>query len=241
MELNIRNLNVNIDDKSIIKALDLDVKAGEIHALMGPNGAGKSTLLKAIMGDYNYQVSGSIKYNGEEITNMSPDKRSHLGIYLGMQLPPEVEGVSNADFLRTALREKDPKNFKLFQFVKDLENTYDKLELNKNMIHRHVNLGFSGGERKKNEIVGILMLKPNLILLDEIDSGLDVDALKLVGNTIMEYYEKEKPAIILITHYERLLDYIKPTHVHVMQNGKIVTSGNQELINNILKEGYNNE
>jgi Fe-S cluster assembly ATP-binding protein len=170
---------------------------------------------------------------------MPVNERAQLGIFLGMQNPIEIEGVTNADFLRTALSLKEKENFKLFEFIKELEQNVDDLSMKKDMIHRDVNFGFSGGERKKNEILQLYMLKPNTVLLDEIDSGLDVDSLRIVGNSVMKYYHEYKPAILLITHYERLLDYIKPTHVHIMVHGKIVKSGDFSLAKTIEKDGYN--
>ena len=152
-------------------------------------------------------------------------------------MPMEIEGVSNADFLRTALRSKD-ENFKLYSFIKELDENVDKLKMNKDMIHRGINEGFSGGERKKNEILQMHILKPSIVMLDEIDSGLDVDSLKIVGKSVMEYYKKEMPAILLVTHYQRLLDYIKPDYVHVMMNGKIIKSGDATLVKVIEEEGY---
>ena len=239
MELSIKNLSVNILDKEILKDFNLNIKDGEIHVLMGPNGVGKSTLTKVIMGDNHYTIkSGSITYGDKDLLKLDTAQRAQLGIFLGMQLPPEIEGVTNADFMHTALREKEKDNFNLFPFIKKIDSVYDELKMNKEMIHRGVNVGFSGGERKKNEIMQILMLEPSFIMLDEIDSGLDVDALKLVGEEIMKYYGEKKPGILLITHYDRLLDYIKPTHVHIVINGSIVKSGDYSLVKEIEENGY---
>lgn len=237
--LNIDNLKVSIDNKIILDGFSLTIKSGEIHALMGPNGIGKSTLSKVIMGDDNYKIlEGKIFFDGKLINDLTVDERARLGIFLGMQMPLEIEGVTNADFLRNALHAKEKDNFKLIDFIKKLDKTVEKLNMDKKMIHRGINNGFSGGERKKNEILQMFMLEPNFIMLDEIDSGLDVDSLRTIGSLVTEYYNNYKPAIMLITHYKRLLDYIKPTHVHVLMNGKIIKSGGSELVSYIEKNGY---
>ncbi len=237
--LNIDNLKVSIDNKIILDGFSLTIKSGEIHALMGPNGTGKSTLSKVIMGDDNYKIlEGKIFFDGKLINDLTVDERARLGIFLGMQMPLEIEGVTNADFLRNALHAKEKDNFKLIDFIKKLDKTVEKLNMDKKMIHRGINNGFSGGERKKNEILQMFMLEPNFIMLDEIDSGLDVDSLRTIGSLVTEYYNNYKPAIMLITHYKRLLDYIKPTHVHVLMNGKIIKSGGSELVSYIEKNGY---
>lgn len=236
--LKIKNLTVQIENKKILNNFNLEIKSGEVHAIMGPNGTGKSTLTKVIMGSPNYQIiSGDILFDDKSIKDLKTDERARLGIFLGMQSPIEIEGVSNADFLRTALRSKDD-NFKLFDFIKELDTTVDKLKMNKDMIHRGINQGFSGGERKKNEILQMYILKPNIVMLDEIDSGLDVDSLKLIGNSVTDYSKKEKPAVLLITHYNRLLEYIKPDFVHIMKNGQIIKTGNYSLVKEIEENGY---
>ena len=237
--LKIENLTVSIDNKIILKDFNLEINSGEIHVLMGPNGIGKSTLTKVIMGDPSYKIeSGSIYYNNQLLNNISVDERSRLGIFLGMQLPLEIEGVSNADFLRSAVSIREKDNFKLFEFIKSLDLTVDKLKMDSSMIHRGINQGFSGGERKKNEILQMYMLKPSLVMLDEIDSGLDVDSLKIVGNSVMDYFKEYNPGILLITHYEKLLNYIKPTHVHILSDGKIVKTGDYNLVKEIEKNGF---
>lgn len=236
--LKIKKLCVSIEEKQILNNFNLEIKSGEIHAIMGPNGTGKSTLSKVIMGDPNYKIiSGDIYFDDVRLNDLEVDKRARLGIFLGMQMPLEIEGVSNSDFLRAALHNKN-ENFKLYDFIKKINNTVDKLEMDKSMIHRGINQGFSGGERKKNEILQMYMLEPNTILLDEIDSGLDVDSLRIVGENIMEYYKEKKPAVLLITHYQRLLEYIKPDYVHIMKNGTIVKSGDANLVKLIDKYGY---
>jgi len=238
--LKIIDLTAEVNNKTILKDFNLEIKPGEIHAIMGPNGTGKSTLTKVIMGDPNYKiVKGEIYFDDIRVNDLPVDERARLGIFLGMQMPMEIEGVSNADFLRTALRSKD-ENFKLYSFIKELDKTVEDLKMNKDMIHRGINEGFSGGERKKNEILQMHILKPKVVMLDEIDSGLDVDSLRIVGESVMDYYKEEKPAILLVTHYQRLLDYIKPDYVHIMSSGKIVKSGDASLVKEIEENGYKN-
>lgn len=237
--LNIDNLTVEVAGKTILKDFSLEIKSGEIHAIMGPNGTGKSTLTKVIMGDTNYKiVKGTISYNGKVINDMLVNERAKMGIFLGMQMPMAIEGVTNADFLRSALRAKEGDKFKLLPFIREVDKLTNKLHMDPEMIHRGINDGFSGGERKKNEILQMNILKPDVVLLDEIDSGLDVDSLRLVGESVMDYYNERKPAILLVTHYQRLLDYIKPDFIHIMKDGKIVLSGDKKLALKIEEEGY---
>jgi len=237
--LKIDDLYVEIDGKEILKGLSLEINSGEIHAIMGPNGTGKSTLSRVIMGDKNYKITkGNIYFDNENINALTPDKRANLGIFLGMQLPLEIPGVTNADLLRTALNIKQGENFSLMPFIRKMDKTVKQLKIDKQMIHRGINQGFSGGERKKNEILQMYMLEPNTIILDEIDSGLDVDSLKIVGTNVIDYFNEYKPGILLITHYQRLLEYIKPEFVHIMINGRIAKSGDYSLVQEIEKNGY---
>ncbi len=237
----IKNLKVSINEKIILDGFNLTINSGETHAIMGPNGTGKSTLSKVIMGDSNYKVlDGEIYFDDILINDMSVDERAHLGIFLAFQTPPSIDGVTNADFLRTACSIKDGKQFNLMKFIKEINTTVESLNMDKEMIHRNVNKGFSGGERKKNEILEMYMLKPNTVILDEIDSGLDIDSLKTVGNQVQEYKDKENCSILLITHYQRLLDYIKPDFVHIMKNGKIIKTGGLELVKELELSGYEN-
>ena len=239
--LKIKDLTVSVENKTILKNFNIEIKSGEIHAIMGPNGTGKSTLSKVIMGDTNYKVEkGNIYFDEKNINDMPTDERARLGLFLGYQMPPEIEGVSNSDFLRAAMHNKE-ENFKLYDFIKKINKNVEQLNMDKQMIHRGINEGFSGGERKKNEILQMYMLEPNTIILDEIDSGLDVDSLKVVGENVMEYYKENKPAILLITHYQRLLDYIKPDYVHIMKDGKIVKTGDFKLVSLIEQYGYDDE
>ena len=238
--LKIENLHVSIDDKEILKGINLTVNSNEIHALMGPNGNGKSTLLAAIMGHPKYNVtSGSITLDGKDVFSMSVDERSRAGLFLAMQYPLEIDGVSNQDFLRTAMSSHQEKNVGLYDFIVNCEKATEELKMDKNLIHRSLNVGFSGGEKKKNEVLQIKLLKPKFIILDEIDSGLDVDSLKIVAKNIVKYKEENKDiAILIITHLTKILEYIKPDYVHVLGDGHILKTGDYSLALDIEKDGY---
>lgn len=244
--LTIKNLAVKVENKQVLEDFNLEIDDGSIHVIMGPNGVGKSTLSRVIMGDNNYKVlKGSITFNGEDITKLSVDVRSKLGIFLAMQYPLEIDGVSNQDFLRTAMSSRKGKQVGLYDFILQCEKASDELKMDKNLVHRSLNVGFSGGEKKKNEVLQIKLLKPKFIILDEIDSGLDVDSLKIVANNIVDY-KKENPdtSILIITHLTKILNYIKPDYVHVVKNGKIIQSGDYSLAQEIEEKGYteyNNE
>ena len=239
--LKINNLTVEIDNKNILKNFDLDIEPGTIHVIMGPNGVGKSTLSRVIMGDNRYHIkNGNIIYKDKLLNNMTPDERSKLGIFLAMQNPLEIEGVSNQDFLRTAINNHEEKQVGLYDFILRAEKATDELDMNKELIHRSLNVSFSGGEKKKNEILQMKLLKPSLIILDEIDSGLDVDSLKICAKNIVSYKgENKDTSILIITHLTNILNYIKPDYVHVLIDGKIAISGNYELAKKIEKNGYN--
>lgn len=238
-KLIIKDLYVNAGDKQILKGINLEVNEGEAHALMGPNGNGKSTLLAAIMGDPRYQiVSGSITYDDKNILEMPVKERSIAGIFLGMQYPQEISGVTNSDFLRAAMNVRREKPVSLFEFIKGMEKTIKELEMSEDLAHRFLNEGFSGGEKKRNEIVQMEMLKPSLSMLDEIDSGLDVDAIKLVADAINRIRKENNMSLIIVSHYERFLELISPEFTHVLVNGKIVLDGGSDLYKKIDSEGY---
>lgn len=237
--LNIKDLSVEINEKLILNNFNIDIKEGEVHAIMGPNGAGKSTLSKVIMRDENYVVKkGTITFNDEDILKLSTDEVARLGIFLAMQYPISIEGVTNADMLRTAISIREKTNINLFKFINDLEKTYDELNFDKSKIHSSINEGLSGGERKKNEIIGMKMLKPKLIILDEIDSGVDVDNLKTIAKNILNYKNENNSSILIITHYPHILNYIRPNYVHIMKDGKIIKTGDYNLALKIEKNGY---
>ena len=239
--LSIKDLHVAIGDKEILKGINLTINTGETHALMGPNGNGKSTLLGTIMGHPKYKVTqGTITLDGEDVLSMSVDERSRKGLFLGMQYPQEIPGVTNSDFLRSAMNARREKPLSLYQFIRAMDHATEDLEMDGNLAHRYLNEGFSGGEKKRNEILQMKLLEPKFALLDEIDSGLDVDALRIVADNINEMREtkKEDFGLVMVSHYERLYELVKPTHVHVLVDGNIVVEGGFELIEKINNEGY---
>ena len=238
--LEIKDLHVEIDGKEILKGVNLTINTNEVHAIMGPNGTGKSTLASAIMGHPKYVVTqGEVLIDGENVLEMEVDERAKAGLFLAMQYPSEIAGVTNADFLRSAInaRREEGNEISLMKFIRELDKTMEFLEMPEEMAQRYLNEGFSGGEKKRNEILQMMMIKPTFGILDEIDSGLDIDALKVVSKGINEM-RGEGFGCLMITHYQRLLNYISPDHVHVMMKGKVVKSGGAELAHKLEAEGY---
>ena len=240
--LEIKKLSAKVKDSDldILKDFSLKIKDGEIHAIMGPNGTGKSTLSKTIMGNYMYEViSGDIIFNKESLLGLDVDERAKRGIFLSMQDPTVIDGVSNSEFLRTARGELTGEKVNLYTFIKDMETAMKDIKLDSNMLHRSINKGFSGGEKKKNEILQMLFLKPKFIILDELDSGLDVDSLKIICKNINKYLKDNKDvSVLIITHYPRILEYIKPDYVHILKDGKIQKTGTMDLALEVDKSGY---
>ena len=237
--LDIKDLHVSVNEKEILKGINLTIKSGEIHAIMGPNGNGKSTLLQTIMGNPNYKVTkGSITFNGEDVLNMEVDNRSKKGLFLALQYPMEIAGVTNSDFLRAAINARNDSPISLFKFIKEIDKGIKELKMKEDLAHRFVNDGFSGGEKKRNEILQMMMLKPKIAMLDEIDSGLDVDAIKLVSDAILKLKEETGLGLMVVSHYERFFTSIKPSHAHVIVDGKIVVEGDSELVLKIDNDGY---
>lgn len=238
--LEIKNLHVSIEDKEILKGVNLTLKTGEIHAIMGPNGTGKSTLSAAIMGNPNYEVTeGEILFDGQNILELEVDERARLGLFLAMQYPSEIPGITNAEFMRAAInaRRDEDNKISVREFIKKLDEKMDVLNMPEEMAERYLNEGFSGGEKKRNEILQLMMLEPSFAILDEIDSGLDIDALKVVAKGVNAMRGDDFGALI-ITHYQRLLNYITPDVVHIMMDGKVVLTGDAELAKCLEAEGY---
>ncbi|RZJ98822.1 MAG: Fe-S cluster assembly ATPase SufC, partial [Flavobacterium sp.] len=240
--LSIKNLHAGIEDKDILKGINLEVKAGEVHAIMGPNGSGKSTLSAVIAGNEHYEVTeGSVELEGEDLADLAPEERAHKGVFLSFQYPVEIPGVSVTNFMKTAINEsrkaKGQEEMPANEMLKLIREKSELLEIDRKFLSRSLNEGFSGGEKKRNEIFQMAMLEPKLAILDETDSGLDIDALRIVANGVNKL-KSENNAIIVITHYQRLLDYIVPDFVHVLYNGKIVKSGGKELAYELEEKGY---
>lgn len=240
--LKIKNLHASIGDKEILRGLDLEVRPGEIHAIMGPNGAGKSTLSSVLVGHPAYEVTeGSIEFEGQDISELEPEERAHLGLFLSFQYPVEIPGVSMVNFMRASLNEirkaRGEEPISASDFLKLMKQKRELVELDSKLTSRSVNEGFSGGEKKRNEIFQMAMLEPKLAILDETDSGLDIDALRVVANGVNALRNPERSTIV-ITHYQRLLDYIKPDYVHVLHDGRIVKSGGAELALELEAKGY---
>ncbi|WP_396183608.1 Fe-S cluster assembly ATPase SufC [Flavobacterium sp.] len=240
--LSIKNLHASIEDKEILKGINLEIKAGEVHAIMGPNGSGKSTLSAVIAGNENYEVTeGSVELLGEDLAELAPEERAHKGIFLSFQYPVEIPGVSVTNFMKTAINENRKANGKdempANEMLKLIREKSELLEIDRKFLSRSLNEGFSGGEKKRNEIFQMAMLEPKLAILDETDSGLDIDALRIVANGVNKLKNKDN-AVLVITHYQRLLDYIIPDFVHVLMDGKIVKSGGKELAYELEEKGY---
>lgn len=240
--LTIKNLHAKVEDKDILKGINLEVRAGEVHAIMGPNGSGKSTLSSVIAGKEDYEVTdGEIYLEGEDISELAPEERAHKGVFLSFQYPVEIPGVSVTNFMKTAINEsrkaKGQEEMPANEMLKLIREKSELLEIDRKFLSRSLNEGFSGGEKKRNEIFQMAMLEPKLAILDETDSGLDIDALRIVANGVNKL-RSEDNAVIVITHYQRLLDYIVPDFVHVLYNGKIVKSGGKELAYELEEKGY---
>lgn len=240
--IKIKNLHANIEGKEILRGINLEVKAGEVHAIMGPNGSGKSTLANVLAGHESYEVTkGNVEFEGKELLELAPDERAREGLFLAFQYPIEIPGVSNATFLKTAINEIRKHNghdeISAKDFLALIKEKAKILGMDNSLISRSVNSGFSGGEKKRNEILQLLMLNPKLALLDETDSGLDIDALKIVSEGVNKFKNKNN-AVIVVTHYQRLLDYIVPDFVHVLSKGRIIKSGGKELALELEAKGY---
>lgn len=238
-KLKINNLHASVGDKEILKGINLEIETGQIHAIMGPNGNGKSTLLSVIMGSPKYVVTeGEVLLDGQDILSMGVDERSKAGLFLGMQYPQEIPGITNSDFMKAAMNAHREKPISLYQFIKTYEGAMESLKMKSDVAHRFLNEGFSGGEKKRNEILQMKMLQPKIALLDEIDSGLDVDAMHIVSDAINTMIGPDFGALV-VSHYERFFELVKPTHVHVLVDGRIVMSGGQEIVKKIDESGYN--
>ena len=239
--LSIQNLKAKIDNKEILKGLNLKINAGEVHAIMGPNGSGKSTLSNILSGKKGYEIEGVVDFNNENLLNLETEERAHKGIFLAFQYPLEIPGVNTNTFLKTSLnaikKARGEKELDALEFLKLIKEKSKELKFDEKILSRQLNVGFSGGEKKKNEILQMSILNPKLSILDETDSGLDIDALRIVSEGVNSLRSKEK-SFLIITHYQRVLDYIKPDFVHVLKNGQIIKSGGPELAMDLEKKGY---
>ena len=238
-QLEIRNLHVRTEDREILRGVDLVVRHGELHALMGPNGSGKSTLANTIMGHPDYEVTdGEILFDGENITELAPHERAKLGLFLAFQYPVAIPGVSVANFLRLAINAQREEPIKVKEFGAQLRHAVELLDVEDAFTSRHLNDGFSGGEKKRAEVLQMAMLRPQIAVLDETDSGLDIDALRTVAEGVQKLHDDQHLGVLIITHYQRILDYVRPEFVHIMLDGRIVMNGGNELVERLEKEGY---
>lgn len=240
MHIEIKDLEVLVNNKKVLNKSNFSINPGEIHVIMGPNGVGKSTLSKVLMGSEDYKVeSGDILVDNKSIKDLETDERAKLGMFLSFQNPIDIEGVTNSEFLKVAINERREEPIGLYDFIKEMERSFDELDLKKEMMHRSVNQNFSGGEKKKNEILQMKLLKPKFVILDELDSGLDVDSLKVVCDNVNSYLsDNPDTSVLMITHYQRILDYIKPDYIHILINGHIVKTGDATLAKEIEEKGY---